>query len=78
MKFETMEQMAKRLYGCSSSGQVFALIEAIKAINTSAGCLEEQNRATAIYHLAVALGGEGHAQSTIKNLTFYPSNPIEL
>lgn len=65
IELETMEDMAKRLNGTSGGEQAKAVIKAINAIKGARGTLDEINRGTALYHLAVALSGETHAIDTI-------------
>lgn len=67
VEFESMESMAKRLAGTGGGAQAKAVIAAINAIRKAEGTLDADNRMTAIYHLAVALAGNNHAESTIEN-----------
>lgn len=65
INLETMESMTQRLRGTGGGAQADAVITAIKAIKGAAGMLDADNRATALYHLAVALSGESSAVDTI-------------
>lgn len=65
-KFESMDSIAQRLAGTGGGSQAKAVIEAIKLIQEAPGMLDAENRAAALYHLAVALSGKNHAESTIE------------
>ncbi len=67
LKIEMMGKMAQRLRGTGGGAQAEAVIKAIATIKSSPGMLDAGNRATAIYHLSVALSGEAHAVETIIN-----------
>lgn len=54
---ESMQEMKNRLGDSGASGQVKAVIAAISAINKAPGVLDQRNRATALFHLAVAITG---------------------
>ena len=65
--FESMQDMDKRLSFSGASGQVKAVIAAIKKINGSPGALDKENASAAIYHLAVALVGSDYAITLLDN-----------
>lgn len=68
---ESMQEMKNRLGHSGSSGQVKAVIDAINAINKAEGWLDQENRATALFHLAVALGGtKQSAIATLEHAVF--------
>ncbi len=69
-KFESMEDMARRLAGTGGGDQAKAVIDAAKLIRSAPGMLDSNNRVAAIYHLAVALAGVDHAASTIETAAF--------
>ena len=67
MEFESLESMSQRLAGTGGGSQVKAVMEAVSLIRSAPGMLDAENRAAALYHLAVALAGKNHAVSTIEN-----------
>ena len=71
LEIETMEMMAQRLYGTSGGCQANAVIEAIKLINTAPGMLDADNRNTALYHLAAALGGKSRAVESLVGAAYF-------
>lgn len=71
VNIESMQEMKNRLGDSGSSGQVKAVIDAINAINKAEGWLDKGNRATALFHLAVALSGtQKSAIATLEDAAF--------
>lgn len=66
VEIESMEEMAKRLRNCGSGAQARAVKNAVRAIRRAGGCLDEDNGATALYHLAIALSGRSHAKALVQ------------
>jgi hypothetical protein len=73
-KFEPMAELVKRLSGSDASAQAKAVVEAIKLIESAPGYLDQHNRATALYHLSVALSGRDHAAETLETASFLASD----
>jgi hypothetical protein len=63
---ETMQEMKKRVGRSDAAGQINAVIAAIAAINKASGYLDEDNRATALFHLSVALAGPHAAKRSLE------------
>lgn len=70
-EIETMEEMITRLGGSGAAAQAKAVAKSIELINKAPGMLDSENRQTALYHLAVALSGSAHADTTVINLADY-------
>ena len=60
-RFESLEDMRKRLGSSGAVEQIKAVQKSIKLINNAPGCLDHCNARAAIYHLAVSLVGECYA-----------------
>jgi hypothetical protein len=73
-EIETMEEMEKRLAGSGACAQVREVIKAIIAIKSAPGMLDPENRSTALYHLACALGGKSRAMSSLSDATELAEN----
>ena len=66
-EIESMESMEKRLAGTGGGSQATAVRSAIMEISGAPGMLDKENRAVALYHLAVALSGESRAAESLRN-----------
>ena len=76
IELESMQDMVRRLAGSGSGAQAKAVLKGIEAINSASGMLDEQNRATALVHLAVALSGKDHAATTLEAAAFLASETL--
>lgn len=60
-RFESLEDMRKRLGSSGAVEQIKAVQKSVKLIVSASGVLDYNNGRAAIYHLAVALFGEHRA-----------------
>jgi hypothetical protein len=65
MEIEALKEIQARLGNSGAASQVKAVMASIKLINQTEGMLDAGNRATALYHLSVALSGKDRAVSTL-------------
>ncbi|ALS68372.1 hypothetical protein [Pandoraea apista] len=73
-EIESMESMVERLGSSGSSEQAKAVVKGIALIRAASGMLDSNNRAVALFHVAVALSGREHAASTLETAAFL-ANP---
>lgn len=64
-RVESIESLLKRSGSGGSSAQVKAVKKGIHLIDSAPGCLDIDNAAVCLYHLAVALKGMDHAMTAL-------------
>lgn len=69
-RFESLEDMRKRLGSSGAVEQIKAVQASIKLINKASGMLDERNARAALYHLAVALRGSDRAYDTLATFSY--------
>ena len=62
---ETMDEMVKRLAGCGATAQAKVVVEFIKKINKTSGCLDSENAGVALFHIANALIRKEHGGTAL-------------
>lgn len=67
-EIETIDEALRRIGSCGGTPQLKAVKESVRLINKASGCLDSDLAATAIYHLAVALGGHHDAAKAIVDI----------